>query len=346
MTNVVQPASRYIFMAAAAMLLAGLASPARAGAVIDTLYFTTYSGGENVWSATATYNGTGSAGNGTFTLTTPTGIAQTPGADGIVENPNNGQLLVGGQGTGNVYQVNPTNGNYVSLPAGMNTYEITVGPNGNHVWGGGSEGDASTITEIPLNPTGGTPKVVTVSGASSAVTHITFAPGLAPGMAFYTDGTDSGFGDFGTINLATGVTTALLTNVPYAHGMVYDPFTGDLILAGGDTIAQVSTSGTVLSTLALNSGQELDQGAVTGNGQLYWADNTGNLVFIDYANTGFIGASTDFVSNNFFISSLDDIAPLVGSGGTNVPEPATLGLLGFGVTALAALRRRAQLRSR
>ena len=69
-------------------------------------------------------------------------------------------------------------------------------------------------------------------------------------------------------------------------------------------------------------------------------------MFIDYANTGFIGASTDFVSNNFFISSLDDIAPLVGSGGTNVPEPATLGLLGFGVTALAALRRRAQLRSR
>jgi hypothetical protein len=334
--------TRYLLLATAATLLAGTAA-ARASAVTDTLYFTTFSGGQNIWSSTATYNGDGSAGNGSFTVTTPSPLATTPGADGIVENPNNGQLLVGGQNTGNIYQVNPVTGSYTTLNAGMNTYEITVGSNGNHVYGGGSEGGASTITRVPINPAGGAPTVVAVSGASTSVTHITFAPGLSAGTAFYTDGSDSGAGDFGTINLATGVTTALLTNVPYAHGMVYDPFTGDLILAGGDMLAQVSTAGVVQSTLTLTSGQELDQGAVTGNGQLYWADNTGKLVFVDYANTGNIGSANDFVSNNFFISSLDDIAPLVGSGGTNnVPEPATLGLLGFGVAALAALRRHAR----
>ncbi len=343
----VRSAGTYTLLATTAMLMADLAaSPAWAGAVTDTLYFTTFASGENIWKSTATYAGDGNAGNGTFTVTAPTGIAQTPGADGIVENPNNSQLLVGGQNTGSIYQVNPTNGSYTTLNAGMNTFEITVGPNGNHVWGGGSEGGAATITEVPLNPTGGAPNVISVSGANSEVTHITFAPGQAAGTAFYTDGTNSGLGNFGTINLATGVTTALLTNVPYAHGMVYDPFTGDLILAGGDTLAQISTTGAVLSTLALSPGQELDQGAVTGTGQLYWADNTGNLVFIDYANTGLIGSSQDFVSNNFFITSLDDIAPLVGSGGTNVPEPATLGLLGFGVAALGALRRRARPRAR
>ncbi len=332
---------RYLLLATAATLLAG--TSARAGTITDTLYFTTFSGGENIWSAVATYTGDGNAGSGSFAVTAPTGIAQTPGADGIVENPNNGQLLVGGQGTGNIYQVNPTNGSTITLPAGMNTYEITVGPNGNHVWGGGSEGSATTITEVPINPSGGAPTVTTVSGANTTVTHITFAPGLAAGTAFYTSGTDQGFGNFGIINLASGVTTALLTNVPYAHGMVYDPFTGDLILAGGDTLAQVSTSGAVLSTLALNLGQELDQGAVTGNGQLYWADNGGNLVFVDYANTRLIGSASNFVSNNLYIGSLDDIAPLVGSGGTNnVPEPATLGLLGFGAMAFAALRRRAR----
>jgi len=50
------------------------------------------------WTTTASYSGNGTAGNGTFSVAAGTGIAATPGADGLVFNPNNGFLLVGGQG--------------------------------------------------------------------------------------------------------------------------------------------------------------------------------------------------------------------------------------------------------
>jgi len=318
---------------------------AKAGPASETLYFTTYSGGEDVWQTTASYSGNGTSGNGTFNPGTPTGVAAAPGADGIVLNPNNDQLLVGGQGTGNIYQVNPVGGAVTTLNAGMTTYEITVDPSKNVVWGGGSEGGATTITSVPINPTGGAPTVTPVTGSNNSVTHITFVPGQAAGIAYYTSGGDNGGGNFGTINLATGVTTAILTNVQYAHGMIYDPFTGDLIISGGNELAQIDpTTNTVVSTAFFGS-DELDQGSVDGEGHLYWADNGGNLVFIDYSNTGLIGDPTDFTSNNFYIGSLDDLAPLVGAGGTNpIPEPASLALLGAGVSGLAAFRRRRQAR--
>ncbi|HJU20856.1 MAG TPA: PEP-CTERM sorting domain-containing protein [Stellaceae bacterium] len=330
-------------IAAGALLALGLIQlpQAQAGPASETVYFTTFNGGgEDVWQSTMTYTGNGTAGNGTFSPGTPTNLASTPGADGIVFNPNNGQLLVGGQNTGNIYQVNPAGGNqYTALNAGMNTYEITVDPSGNVVWGGGSEGGATTITSVPINPTGGAPTVTPVSGSDNTVTHITFVPGQAPGTAFYTTGGDDGFGDFGTINLATGKTTAILTNVKYAHGMVYDPFTHDLIISGGNELAQIDpTTDAVIST-AFFDGDELDQGAVDGAGHLFWADNNGNLLFIDYSNTGKIGDSSDFVSNHFFISQLDDLAPLSGEGSTPVPEPATWGLFAAALAGLALVRR-------
>src|SRR5579863_10250059 len=192
---------------------------ARAGTIDDSLYFTTFNGGgDDVWKTTATYDGDGTSGSGTFSPGAPTNLAATPGSDGIVLNPNNNQLLVGGQGAGSIYQVNPAGGNsWTTLNAGMNTYEITVDPNKNVVWGGGSEGGATTITSVPINPTGGSPTLTPVSGDDTTVTHITFVPGLtmtgcATGheCAFYTRGGDGGGGNVGVIDLTTGKTTAIL----------------------------------------------------------------------------------------------------------------------------------------
>lgn len=316
-----------------------LGSGAHAGPINDTLYYTTFNGGgQDVWRVTGSYTGNGTAGNGTFSLLNDTNIATTPGADGLVFNPNNGQLLVGGQGNA-IYQVNPGSGTYTSAVPGSSVYELTVDPNKQVVWGGGSEGGSNQISSTPINPFGGPGTAVTVSGSNSTITHITFAPNLPTGTAFYTSN-----GTFGTINLSTGVTSAIYSGTAYAHGMVYDAFTGDLILAGNGVLAQIDPV-THLVVSTLNAAGTFDQGAVDDSGHLFWADNSGNLLFVDFSTTSLIGSINNFVSDNFFKNQLDDIAPLSGVGSTPVPEPSTLTLLAAGLMGLGAFAARRRRRT-
>jgi WD40 repeat protein len=316
-----------------------LSSVAVAGPVTSTLFYTTFSGGQNVWKVKASYDGDGTAGNGTFILSNDTNIASTGGADGIVLNPNNNQLLVGGQGNA-VHQVNPNNGTFTSATPTVNAFHLAVDPGKQVVWASSIPG---ALASLPINPFGGSGSILSLSGDDTAITSLAFTPG---GTVFYTNAGASGFGSFGTIDLTTGVTTRKLANVAAAHGMVFDPFSGDLILGGSDQIAQIDPSNptTILHSI-LFPGDTFDQGAVDGKGHIFWADNGGRAFFMDYSNTMDVSDPNNFVSNSFFKGSLDDFAPLIGSGGTGsddgtVPEPGILALLAIGALGFKVAKRR------
>ncbi len=241
-------------------------------------------------------------------LGTPRNVATLPAADGIAWAPNH-KLLIGGQSSGTVYEVNPKTGSAQAQPAGIkNAYMVGLSPHSGTAYFG-SVGNPTTnaIGVVPLKPFG--------PGTQLPVSSNVDAIAFDNGTAYYTNSNTGGMGSFGTINLQTGHKSHLLSDVP-AHGMTYDPYTGDLMLFGGKEIAQYSpTAGKIVSTLTVKSLTSsvtssltftvFDQGWVNGRGQLFAAANSGQLVYVNYAQSGLVGTSTH--SQTFLKSYLDDV---------------------------------------
>ena len=168
----------------------------------------------NVGEVPYSYNGT------TFSLGSITPIARTIGADGIVFDPNTGHLLVGGQGfdaTAPVHEVNqnvaingsnPSSNNVISVQAGspFGAYHLSVSPDGKTVYAAGIPGGIGSVS-LPLSSNGTT---ITVSGDVNGVDTLVFAAG----KTFFSSSDAGGtLGVFGTIDLSTGVTTALIRDM-------------------------------------------------------------------------------------------------------------------------------------
>lgn len=310
----------------------GLSTQAGAVATSGTMFFTTFAGGQNVNKVSFSYNGTNS-----FTLGTPSGVASTPGADGIIFAPD-GDLLVGGQGNA-VYKVNPTTGTFTGVNAGgTNAFHIMLDPNKTQAWTSGIPGTPATIPLSPSFANGTAHPLAFASGAPAFIDTIAWDKS---GNAFYTSSGSGGFGTFGKIDLTTFVVTPEITGLPAAHGMSFDPFSGDLILFGDNHISQIDPlAPTVLKSDFTGFGGTFDQGSVDGKGNIFAANNDGNLVFMDYSGSGLVGSGTNFVSNQFLAGALDDVAPLAGPGSNpQVPEPGTLLLVGSGIIGLAGFRK-------
>ncbi len=249
-----------------------------------------------------TYNGT------SVTFGSIVSVATNIESDGLLFLPN-GNLLTA---EGDVTEVNPITGQTQTFSSGPGGDHLALDPSGQYAWTSDQPGE---LEKIPLNPFS-PPVAEPLTGDDTQVTAIAFDPS---GNAYYTTGSPTGAGNFGTINLQTFTTTRVFSDLPAARGMMYDPFTGDIILVGLSDVTQIDPKTmTIVSTRDFSSLgiSRLDQGAVDGQGHLYVADNTGKLLFVDYSQTGLIGDSSDFVSAQDFAYHLDDVAPLAGLGGS------------------------------
>lgn len=289
-----------------------------------------------VWSSTLSYDGAS-----TLSISTPYGISSTTGADGIAQNPQNSDLLiVGGQGV-YVHSVSKSTGAYTSIVGGSGvspfhlevdtaTHGFTTGIPGSNIGQFSVAASGALTAGTPLTPTSG----------SGPVTQIIDTPS----GYYYTNAGTSGTGSFGSIAFSgsTYATTTLRTGLTAAHGGVYDPYSGDIILFGDNHITQIDI-GTAATVADLTvTGADFDQGTVDGAGHIFVANNNGKFTFVDYsASPSSIGGYT-FIASPFLISTLDDVAPLVGSGSTTtaVPAPGGLALLGLGLFVLGVVRHR------
>jgi hypothetical protein len=320
--------SRLVKLLGSAAIVTLIAAPASATTFTGDLFYTTFNGGENVWKLSYSYNDA----THSFTASPGSGIAATNGADGIIFGPD-GNLLVGGQGSGNVNVVNPTTGAIINVysSGGPASYHLTLDPSGTKVYTS-DFGGALDILPFPL--ANGTAH--TVTGGDSGLTQIAFGD---LGSVFYVDGSPNGFGNLGTINLSTYVTTRLYSGITPAHGLIYDPYS-DLITMFGDgyTGTMNATNGSGLKVSSTQFACDFDQGAVDGHGHALVA-GCNSVTFLDYSISHDI-THPDYVTTIGGYSNIDDVAPLVGAGSRKVPEPVTLSLFGAGIAGIAAMRRR------
>ena len=307
------------------------------------IFYSTFSGNDRVFKRSYTFDGTTTLTYGLESVISTIVPGGLSGADGLVFDPTNTSFLIVGGQDGHFNRVNVGTGvatqstDFFPL-SGATIYHLAIDPSGTSVWGAGIPG--SPIVNLSLTPFNSGSSTLPISGAVSAITGLAFD---GAGTAYYTSSVPAGGSDFGTISLITGVTTPILGAGSAAHGLIFDSFTGNLILTGDSEVKQFDpVGGTFVSTLSL-PGNQFDQGTTDGKGHLFVASNDGHMLFVDYHTSKLVGDASNFVNldTTTFPDTLDDVAPLSGPGSQNpVPEPTSLLLFGLGGLGVGLVRRR------
>jgi len=304
-----------------------------ADAVNGTLYYTTFAGAPNIHKVDYSYDGFLN-----FSLSAPTDITTTVGADGIVFNPNNGNLIVGGQGN-QVHEITTGGAAVATIVPGVAAFHLSVDPSRKIVWAGGIPGQ---LSEIPLGPTINPGIPYTMAGDETGIDTIAWRGT----KAVYTSSDPNGGEHYGTIVLNTVTKTATTTRIgdqPATHGVSYDPFSDDFIFIGDSHITQLDGATLApVSDLTVGGGVVFDQGAVDGLGHGFFADNNGKLIFLDYSSSGKVSDAANFMASPFLAQFLDDVAPIAGPGGSkNVPDStSSLVALALVLPGLCLVKRR------
>jgi hypothetical protein len=224
-----------------------------------------------------------------------------------------------------------------------------VAPDGT-IYTSGEPGNPSSFNSTLSGP--GAAHSIVGSEAGVGITDISWS-GSDPLHAFYTSSAETGNGNFGRLDLTNSAafsTTRLLTSLPAAHGMLFDPFTQDLLLFGAGHVTQIDPAhpSAVLSDLNLSGqGFNFNDGTVDGRGHLFVASNDGRMLFVDMSSTGLVGSAGNFVTSPFLGAGLDSLTL------NPSPEPGSLVLLTLGGMTLAgyawrqrqAVRRRPDMRA-
>lgn len=142
-----------------------------------------------------------------------------------------------------------------------------------------------------------------------------------------------------SINPTTGAATLIgPTGLGYGSWRGLSTNSSTLYFADGPDLYTLSTT-TGTATLVGAFGSSAEMGVLlTEGGVLYGGDDTNNTV--DTINTGTGAATVGPTPSGSFGGSFYGLAPSPVPGATVTPEPATLSLLGMGVSALALIRRR------
>lgn len=326
------------------VFISGAGRSAYAAIFVGTVHYTHFTGGgPNVLKVGFTYSDT----TGTLTYGAITPVATLAGADGILFAPN-GNLLVTSNTVPSVYRLNATSGALLQTVAtgGTTDFHMAIDPSGTKLY----SSDRYTRLTGPLDtfaisPTGVLSPATTsgITGGDTDVTQLAFDP--LSGNVMYTNGGPNAFGSVGLFTFGGTNTTAQLIApgvVPAAHGIIYDPLTTQMTMFGGGEVATLNAhaGSSALITASLKEFDvpgvgDFDQGAVDGFGHAFIAGD-GKITFIDYSTTGDITSplntiiirTDDGLGTGF--GAIDDIAPLVGLGGSSgVPEPSSLAVFGI-----------------
>ena len=328
--------------------LAGLLLLSSTAAATDfegTLYYTRFAGNPNVTSLDFTYDDV----THVLAYDTQHDIANLNGADGIMFAPN-GNLLVTSNTTSNVYRLDASTGLLLQTVStgtpGFPDFHMALDPGIEKFYSSNRynrfDGPLDTFA---INPDGSISNATTtpITGGDTNVTQLAFAPN---GKILYTDGGPNAFGSIGLFSFGSpnDTTTQLipLNQVRAAHGVIYDPFSGLWTMFGGGSVATMDPNGATNPAIAASLKQspqfigDFDQGSVDGFGHAFIA-GSGAITFLDYSLSHDITNPdeviirfVDGVGSGF--GNIDDVAPLVGLGSPDIPEPSSLTLLaGAGV---------------